>query len=230
MDAKRQLNMTQFYRSPHLHSLFSAGKVAYYTKGQMVGSTEEKGQSMLVVKGYIKRYMISGDGSLGIQIVYGPQDLFSLTQIYRELLGQSLYDGPEVYYYQALCDVQLMYLHTETLVSAVADDMNLYKELFSEAGHHLKSCVHSLENMSFGNVYNRVSHQLVFFAREYGTMTPEGLQIDIPLIHQDIADILQTTRESVTRAMVGLRDKGILQPGRHIIITDLDRLIAEAYV
>ena len=216
-------------RSPHLYALMSKGKLIRLKKGAQVGSTGEGHDFMMVVKGYVKRYMILSDGSIGVQIIYGEHDVFSFTKAYRKLLGQSIYDGPETYYYKTMTDTNLLAIDLELLKEAVQNEPVLYQELFSEAGAHLKTCVHIIENISLGNSYARVAHQLHFMAGEYGEKTSAGVKLKIPVTHQDMADILGTTRETVTLAMMKLRDKGLLGNSRHMVVTSMKRLAKEAY-
>lgn len=77
--------------------------------------------------------------------------------------------------------------------------------------------------------YKRVAHQLVFLAREYGQEVPEGIKVMIPLRHQDLADLLESTRESITRTLSTLRARGLLAESKDIVVTNLKSLSAEAY-
>ena len=183
----------------------------------------------MVVKGYVKRYLILDNGSLGVQIIYGPQDMFSLTKTYDLLLGQSIYDGPEVYYYETMTDTQLYTLDAESFAQAVQKNPLLYKELFSEAGQHLKTCVHRIENISLGSTYVRVAHELLFCAKRFGIASPWGVKLTLPLTHQDIANIVGITRETVTKAIIRLRQDGLISDSRRISILDLKGLEQTAY-
>lgn len=221
--------MDQTIRSPHLFDILSKGKMLRFSKGQTIDAAQSGASIHMVVRGYVKRYLISNSGSLGVQMIYGPEDVFSLTQVYKVLLGQSLYDGPETYYYTAMGDVRLMALDASRLIETARNDPLLYRELFSEAGQHLKRCVHTIENISMRSSYVRVAHQLLFLAQEYGEPTPEGVYIKPPLTQQDIADLLGMTRETVTMAITKLRSKDIVQGARQLMVTDMSKLAAEAY-
>jgi CRP-like cAMP-binding protein len=219
--------MDRALRSPRLFTLLSKGRTLRFSKGQTIDTA---GAAIhMVTKGFVKRYRISDSGSLGVQIIYGSQDVFSLTKVYNVLLQQSLYDGPETYFYTAMSDTQVISLGTDRLLQAAKDDPLLYQELFSEAGRHLKSCVHTIENMSIRSSYNRVAHQLVFFAQEFGEATGEGVHLTLPLTQQDIADLLGMTRETVTMAIIKLRSSGLISGSRHLVVTDLMQLTAAAY-
>jgi CRP/FNR family transcriptional regulator len=221
--------MTHTLRSPHLQALFSKGRVKKYIKGEVVCSTDDTQSLVLVKSGYIKRYKIATDGTLGIQIMYGPEDIFSLTHMYRLLLGQTIYEGLEVFYYESMGDCEVLHIKPEAMVEAIKTEPALHLELFAEAGRHLKSCVHSIENISLDSAHIRVAHQILFLAQTFGIPETDGTVIQIPLTHQDLADLLSLTRETVTRAITELRHKKLLAEGRRLIVKDIDRLKQEAY-
>jgi CRP/FNR family cyclic AMP-dependent transcriptional regulator len=217
-------------RAPLLQALFSKGRLKHYARGESIGSTDDDDSIFLVVEGYTKRYMIRNDGALGVQIIYGPEDVFSLTHIFRLLLGQSLYDGPETYYYNAVCNTTLLLLPPDIFMAEVQNNPLLYRELLGESGHHLRACVHSIENMSIQTVRARVAHQLTYLFTEFGGQQQQhGTRLQLTLTHQDLADILGVTRASVSLAIGQLREKGLLLPVRSLTTPDLQALSEEAY-
>lgn len=216
-------------RSPLLYDLFKQGKLRQLRKGEAVFSTAEKTDVAFVFQGYVKRYLISNSGNLGVQIIYGDEDIFSLTNIYRQLFGLNIYEGRETYYYKAMSDTQVYMLSAETFIHAVGENLALYQELFTEAGYHLKTCVHNLENVSLASAYARLAHQLLFFARQFGEETPNGVRLRLRLTHQDIADMLMMARETVSKTLMQFREKGIIETTPDIIIHDMAALEDEAY-
>jgi CRP-like cAMP-binding protein len=217
-------------RSPGLFKLMSNGKPLLVSKGDSVGTTAEGHKLYMIMKGYVKRYFITSNGSIGLQLVYVPGDVFFFTKVYREILGQSIYDGPETYYYEAMSDSSLLTLDLDVLKQALKENPDLYRELFSEAGYHLRTSIYRLENISIGNTYARVAHQLLYAAQEDSEVVGDGIKINVPLTHQDIADILGATRATVTLAITKLRQEGALAPGRQLVITNMKTLEKEAYL
>lgn len=222
--------MTEFLRSPTLQKLLmSKGRKLKIAKGEALGSSDDKQDVILVVKGFVKRYSITGEGSLGVQIVYGEYDVFPLTLVYRVLLQQELYIGPEIFHYKAMSDATIYALDPETFAQCVLDDPAIYQDLFSEAGQHLATTIQRLENMTLKSSYERVAHILLFYARKFGHDVAAGVRIPMPLTHQDIADVLSVSRETVSMAMVKLSKKKVIKSGRYIIVPDIDRLSQEAF-
>lgn len=221
--------MTQQLRSPSLQALLSKGRKLKIAKGESLGSSDDKQDIILIDKGFVKRYLITDDGSLGIQIVYGKDDVFPLTLVFRILLNQDIYIGPEVYHYKAMSDSVVYALSPEIFAKTAQEDPNIYKDLFSEAGQHLATTIQRLENVALKNSYNRVAHILLFYVRKFGSEVKGGSRISMPLTHQDIADILSVSRETVSMAMVKLAKKKIIKTGRYIVVPDEERLSKETF-
>jgi CRP-like cAMP-binding protein len=81
------------------------------------------------------------------------------------------------------------------------------------------------------NSGKRIAHMICYFARKFGTETKEGVQIEMPLTHQSIGEILNITRETVSTNIKGLRDRKLLlaKGNSSIIVPDLQKLETEAY-
>ncbi len=70
----------------------------------------------------------------------------------------------------------------------------------------LDACRLALSN----SIAGRVAHLLLQLASEAGTLENEQPEVHLPLSHEDLAAVLGTSRESVTRVLNDLKRKGIL--------------------
>lgn len=207
-----------------------ASKLLHFYKGAAVATTTDDDAIIYIKSGFVKRQTISGFGRFNIQIIYGPQDIFSLTKIYKILLGQEIYGGRGTYYFQALSDVQAYRLNSKALIGAVAKDPGLYRELFAEAGRHLRGSVNNLEIISLSTTLARVAHQLAYFAQEFGRPVETGVEIQLPISQQDLADLLSVTRETVARSVSQLRKKRLItEVNQRFVILDIEKLTELAY-
>jgi CRP-like cAMP-binding protein len=60
---------------------------------------------------------------------------------------------------------------------------------------------------------------LAWLGDKFGRQVKQGKLIELPLTHQELADIMGTTRVTVTRLINQLEQEGIIsRPRRHIII------------
>jgi Crp-like helix-turn-helix domain len=77
---------------------------------------------------------------------------------------------------------------------------------------------------------DRVRRKLIQLAHNYGKVGTDGLILDMPLTHELLADMIGSTRETVTRALAQLAHEGIIrhERGRYRIAVppDPSRLVA----
>lgn len=207
------------------------GRLIKTQRKQVIQTSDSQRAFYLVKSGYIKRYLIRNDGTLSTDVIYGPGDVFSLLLIFRVLFDREILDSPEIYYYEALTEgVELLSLPADDLREAVQTSPILYRDLLNEAGKRMTYETHGLENIAMKEAYKRVAHQLEYYARQFGEEKGGLVTIIPPLTHQDIADILSITRETVSTCMARLRrQKLIVVKGRQIVVCDLQKLHDEAY-
>jgi len=199
------------------------------SKGQIIQSTDDRRVFNYVTKGYVKRYLISNEGNLGVQVIYGPGDVFPITLAFSILFDQEINESPETYYYESMTEVEIYTINEQDLKDKVEADPSLYRDLMAVAGKRLHSTLHGLENLTLKTSYYRVAHELLYIAQRFSEPTGSGAKILLPLTHQDLADILSLTRETVSTCIVQLREKGLIKTGKNIIVADMKKLEEEAY-
>lgn len=87
-----------------------------------------------------------------------------------------------------------------------------------------------IASMAFLDSYSRVTRKLLTLADELGEPTDAGhTLIDRPLTHQQLANLVGTTRETVTKILNEMKDNGLITIRRHrITILDSDELLSRA--
>lgn len=64
----------------------------------------------------------------------------------------------------------------------------------------------------------RVAYRLAQLAREWGTQTPRGRVIDLPLTQEELGAWAHVSRESAAKALQALRSEGIVSTGRKLLV------------
>lgn len=68
-------------------------------------------------------------------------------------------------------------------------------------------------------VYNRLDKLLIWLGNKFGCSVSQGILIDLRLTHQNIAELIGTTRVTVTKLLKELEEEGkIIRQQRHYII------------
>lgn len=215
--------------SPEMTDMLLKGRQYKIPKGQIIQSTDDRRVFNYLMNGYVKRYLISNDGTYGVQVIYGPGDIFPITLAFSAVFNREINESPETYYYEAMTDVELYTVDESVLKSSVEENAILYKDLFAICGARLHSTLHGLENLTLSNSYHRVAHEIFYLAKKFGEKTPEGTKILVQLTHQDLADILSLTRETVSTAMVQLRKNKLITTNKNIVVPDMAKLENEAH-
>lgn len=222
--------MDELRYTSEFRNLFSNVRLSKYSRGETIASSDTIDELTYVRSGFIKRFFIKNDGNISVQGIYGPDDCFGVSYLVNELMRTSTYTGDEVYYYEALSQmVEIKSLKYSKLISAIATEPLLYKDLFTIQAHHSASDIWLLESKGMDNAYKRVAHIIAFYAERYGRVERGNLHIGIPFIQQDIADILGVTRETVSHSIELLKQKSLLKKGRQLVVPNNQLLKEEAY-
>jgi CRP/FNR family transcriptional regulator len=85
-----------------------------------------------------------------------------------------------------------------------------------------------LDDFRGRDVASRLARVLVRFSKQYGVPTEQGVRIELPVTHQDLANMIGTARETVSRNMARFRQQGYVKDGHAatLEILNLDSLEA----
>lgn len=106
-------------------------------------------------------------------------------------------------------------------------DMNplIMKSVMKSMDKRLHYLQRRLQEVISGDVFHKVVSSLIRFVEDYGVAKKDGVSIAIPFTHQDLANMLGTSRESVNRVLNQLKKNQILQINRKgIFVSNLDAL------
>lgn len=155
-----------------------------------------KNSVWLVVRGMVKLTAISLQGDEMLLGLVGAGEPFGdpLTQV-------------EAYAAFTMGDTDLLCISCD----AIGRDPQLAMGLLQAVGQRYRQSEALLALLGLRRIEERVRGFLELLATSYGQPCDQGLRLNIKLTHQDIASALSTTRVTVTRILVGLRDEGWLQ-------------------
>ena len=83
-----------------------------------------------------------------------------------------------------------------------------------------------MEFGDFGHTwsYNRLAKILLQLCEEHGKETPQGIMIPLRLTHEDLANLIGTTRETVTTQMIRFRRMGLVKRQDRFLVLNKPRL------
>lgn len=201
-----------------LVNLFHQGNRLEYGKGEFVIRPGSAPSGVFyIASGLVKAYDITKYGEENLLIIRKTGDVLGLTWAITGETRQIIYAtlAPTVLF-QITREQFSDFIHNNPQSALPLVDMlvDMYK-LHSER----------IINLEYRTVRERLISFLLTYAKRFGKQTPEGLVIDVPLRHQDIASSISATRETTGRELSMLEKRGLLANSQSIItLKDLEKL------
>lgn len=80
-----------------------------------------------------------------------------------------------------------------------------------------------IEHLALHSVKGRLARMMLDWVADYGTIRADGVHFDLPYTHKEIAGMLGTSRETVTRMLNELKDEGYISINKtRILISNLE--------
>ncbi|HEY6805174.1 MAG TPA: Crp/Fnr family transcriptional regulator [Pyrinomonadaceae bacterium] len=106
---------------------------------------------------------------------------------------------------------RLLRIHVADFKRGMAEDNRLHDYTFRLIGQRLEHAERRLADFALNAIPARLDRLLAELSDRYGVSEPEGVLIDIPLPHREIASIVGSTRESVTVRLNAMRREGTIE-------------------
>ena len=176
-------------------------------------SQDEPGDSMFViVSGRVKVVIFGENGREVTLSILRPGDSFG---------EMSLFDGENR---SANCialePTTLLVLGREDLLRHLAAHPRTSVNLLGEMARRLRRADTAIAQLALCDVHERLIHRLVALGREEGTESPEGLLVRRRPTQQELANMIGSCRETISRAFNQLARDGLIIPrGRSLVVT-----------
>jgi len=181
-----------------------------FPKNKTIVEEGLSGDYMYVIReGRVKVTKLSGDGREKIL------EMLEAGSFFGEM---SLLDSaPRSASVKALTEVRILALARNDFLNVLRRSPDLALAVIREITHRLRQQDEQASSLSFQRVRQRTMGLLERLAREE-TSSPNR-RATPTLTHQQIADMIGTSRETVTRAVKGLKEEGWLeQDGKHYLV------------
>jgi len=201
-----------------LVGLFKAGTRLAYKKGEyIIRPGEAPGAVFYIDSGLVKAYNISKYGEENLLIIRKEHEIFPLiwaiTGQEREIIYEAM--APTVVW-RISPQTYLSFLHNHP--AALPPLLDMVTEMYR---------IHSerLLNLEYRTVRERLISFLLTMSNRFGKPTDEGVVIEVPLRHQDIASSINASRETASREISSLERKGLIEnKNSFIVLNDVEKL------
>ena len=183
-----------------------------YPKDTVVFFENEEGDFFFtILEGRIKVTILGDDGREVILSVLGPGDFFGEMAL--------LDNEPRSATAIAVEESELLSLHRNDFQSVLNDNRSITSALIRVLSARLRRANHQISTLALLDVYGRVARVIVDKAREEGKRLRDGRIAFRRATHQEIANRIGTTRETVTRMLKDLERQGLIHvEGKEIVV------------
>ncbi|HEY3610476.1 MAG TPA: Crp/Fnr family transcriptional regulator [Pseudonocardiaceae bacterium] len=165
---------------------------------------------LVLLAGWVRVYSTNVVGQEVVLAIRGPGDV----------LGElgALHGWTRTVSLRAMEPVRVLQLRRQQFVDCLRERPDIAIALVKQVSTRLRDTETALQEFATQDVSRRVAGHLLRIARQHGVEGPDGIELDIPLSQQEIANRVGASPRGVARAMAMLRDRGMLTTARRRIV------------
>lgn len=130
---------------------------------------------------------------------------------------------------EAITDVRVASIQKSTLTEVVKRRPDFAMKLFASFSERLRQSDEVIESLLHREVSTRLATLLLNLGERFGEGNGSGTMLDVRLTHQDLANMIASTREAVSKVMSELQREGTIKvENRRIVIQDRKALVEHA--
>ncbi len=190
----------------------------YVERGQVLYAPEDRNEALfLLKKGRVRIYRVAPDGWEFTLAVVEAGTMFGEMALTAQRMREAYAEAAEPSY--------ICILKSEDLEGLVRKNPDLGLRIIRLLSERLRLCETRLEDIGLKDVPTRLASLVLQLAESEGIMTPEGPKISTHYTHRQLATMIGSSRESVTRAFTKLQKAGAVElRRRHIYVKDVEAL------
>ncbi len=186
-----------------VHELFTNRLIQKFNKDDViVNAFEEPAGIYLVEKGFVKSYSVTDKGDVNIQLIRSVGDVFPLLWA----IGKNKRDV----FFAAMDDVIVRRISVNEFNNKLDSDESLQKEMIERLAAMYLLMAERVRNLEQRRAKDRVIYCLESLAGRFGKKVGNKVIILAPIHHHDIADMINTSRETTSREFASLEKQGLV--------------------
>lgn len=199
---------------PELDLLSKSCNEANFEKGDIILAEGSRTSHIVYLReGLVKEYGKKGLHEEHILQVVKPHSYLGLHSIFS--------DSNNHYSYAALTPVRVCFIELSVFSNFIRDNGRFGYEILSSVCNDSLNNYHRFIDQHQKKIYGKVADALLYFS----TLIFEKDKFELPLSRKEIAYMIGTSRESVSKQISGFEQDNIIAvSGRNIEILDMQRL------
>jgi CRP/FNR family cyclic AMP-dependent transcriptional regulator len=178
--------------------------VRSYLKNQIIFMEEETGKYMYIVMGGKIKITKSTPG--------GKETLLAIHQAGDFFGEMALLDGktsPATV--SAMEDCRIVTINNQDFNTLLMRNDKIVKQIIQVLCSRLRQVWGQVQSLSYSTADARIKAGVLQLAQRHGVSDARGIIINLKITHQELAEMVGTSRETVTRTLARLQAEGVLQ-------------------
>jgi len=181
-----------------------------YKKGDYIFQSGDPGKNVYVLSS--GRAKISQLSSVGKEMILWfclPGEMFGLAELPR--------GGMREVSAQACSDAEVYVISRQVFNHFILQNPSTAMQVIDLLSCRMRVLGHVLMNLAADDVTSRIIKLILRLGARFPDATDAGTYLDYPMTHQEMADMVGTSRQTVTSVLGRLRKKGVVSMKRHCI-------------
>lgn len=189
---------------------FSDGLLMSFSKDEVIIQGHEEPEGVYLIKsGFVKAYSISRGGRHNLLLIHKDGEFMPLPWALDGAHTTGLF-------YQAMTDVTVVRASKDKLRSAMGTNSWLSREIMSQTVNIVGVYTQRIQTLEYRTARERVIAELIYLAERFGERHGKEVLINAPITHQDIADSINMSRETASRALELLFQENLMGQKDHL--------------
>ena len=189
-----------------------------YPRDGLIFFEGEVGRGLFFIKtGQVKVSRLGQDGKEHILHIFGPGDVFGEVMLFDDGLCPATA--------LALVPTTVGIIEKQAMEDLVAKHPHVALKIIGLLTRRLRLLQEKVRSLALLDTAGRVAGYLWRLAKEQGERVPQGIEVEMPVTHAELAALVGSTRETANRVLRQFRAEGIIDfHRRRLLIKDEERL------
>lgn len=195
MDDKVAIKVNNFFSQFPQHT---------HSKGEiLIGADTNPSGVFYLEKGFIRKYYITSQGAEFTINIFKQLSFFPMSWV--------LADIHNLNYYEAMTTVVVRKAPKDKVKEFLSQETDVLKNLIRRVYIGMEGMFMHIESLMTGDALTKVAVTFLIFGRRFGKRENGRILIDLKMTEGDIASYAGVSRETVSRSLHKLKEKGIVE-------------------
>jgi CRP/FNR family transcriptional regulator len=205
-------------KTNNIKSAFSNSTREKLAKGTLIYQPEDKIEKIyLLIEGNVRQYVISQSGEEITIHIYKPSSFFPIMMVIGNI--------PNRFYFEASSQCVVQVLPKQDVLSFLKSNPSVFLDLVQRFVKGTDGLIQRLESTVANKSRQKIVSLLLYLVKSFGEKNGKSsTKINLKLSHEDFASWTGLTRETVSRQVSYLKNKGFIstKKGHFFIKQNLD--------